>query len=232
MAADIEVPKGEYVHGFLLMNEQKMSKSLGNVIDPFEVIDVFGADALRFYLFREVAFGQDGSVSTEGFEQRYTTELANELGNLANRTHSMIGKYRGGVVPQAEPPQELATEFDGLADEVCAAMDRCEISSALEAIWRRVRALNRFVQDQEPWKLAKDESAAEKLDQVLYGLAEGLRVAGVLLLAILPEKADRLLVALGAEQRSIECARFGNVGGGAELGELEQLFPRVEREPA
>src|SRR5215218_3182963 len=118
MAAGIEVPRSEYVHGYLLMNDQKMSKSLGNVIDPFEVIDVFGADALRFYLFREVAFGQDGSVSTEGFEQRYTSELANELGNLANRTHSMIGKYRDGTVPQADPPQQLAGEFEGLADEV------------------------------------------------------------------------------------------------------------------
>jgi methionyl-tRNA synthetase len=232
MAAEIEVPRSEYVHGYLLLNDQKMSKSLGNVIDPFEVIDVFGADALRFYLFREVAFGQDGSVSTEGFEQRYTSELANELGNLANRTHSMIGKYRDGVVPQADPPQQLATELDGLADEVCAAMDRTEISAALEAIWRRIRALNRFVQEQEPWKLAKDESAAGQLDQVLYGLAEGLRVAGILLLAILPDKADRLLVALGADERSIDCARFGAVAGGQTLGALEQLFPRVEREPA
>jgi len=232
MAAGIEVPRAEYVHGYLLLNDQKMSKSLGNVIDPFEVIDVFGADALRFYLFREVAFGQDGSVSTEGFEQRYTTELANELGNLANRTHSMIGKYRDGVVPQAGPPEALAAEFDGLRDEVCGAMDRTEISAALEAIWRRVRALNRFVQENEPWKLAKDESAADRLDQVLYGLAEGLRVAGVLLLPILPEKADRLLVALGTDERSIDCARFGAVDGGATLGELAQLFPRVEREPA
>ena len=232
MAAEIEVPQGEYVHGYLLMNDQKMSKSLGNVIDPFEVIDVFGSDALRFYLFREVAFGQDGSVSTEGFEQRYTSELANELGNLANRTHSMIGKYRDGTVPHAQPPAALQTELDGVADEVCAAMDGSEISTALEAIWRRVRALNRFVQDQEPWKLAKDPEASDRLDEVLYGLAEGLRVVGVLLLPILPEKADRLLVALGAEERSIECARFGAVGGGTALGELAQLFPRVEREPA
>jgi methionyl-tRNA synthetase len=232
MAAGIEVPKSEFVHGYLLMNDQKMSKSLGNVIDPFEVIDVFGADALRFYLFREVIFGQDGSVSTEGFEQRYTSELANELGNLANRTHSMIGKYRGGTVPQADVPAALVTEFDGLADDFCAAMDRSEISTALEAVWRRVRALNRFVQDQEPWKLAKDESAAGTLDQVLYGLAEGLRVVGVLLLPMLPEKSDRLLVALGTEERSIESARFGAVGGGATLGPLEQLFPRIEREPA
>jgi methionyl-tRNA synthetase len=136
------------------------------------------------------------------------------------------------VVPKAEPPAELVEEFDGLADEVRAAMDRSEISAALDSIWRRVRALNRFVQEQEPWKLAKDDSAAAWLEQVLYGLAEGLRVVGVLLLPVLPEKADLLLVALGAEERSLECARFGAAGGGATLGELQQLFPRVEREPA
>ena len=232
MAAEIEVPRSEYVHGYLLLNDQKMSKSLGNVIDPFEVIDVFGADALRFYLFREVAFGQDGSVSPEGFEQRYTSELANELGNLANRVHAMTRKYRDGVVPAADPSPALRAEFEGLTEEVCAAMDRAEISTALEAIWKRVRELNRYVQEQEPWKLAKDESSAGLLDEVLYSIAEGLRVAGVLLLAILPEKADRLLVALGAEDRSIERAQFGAVGGGATLGELEQLFPRIEREPA
>jgi methionyl-tRNA synthetase len=231
MAAGIDVPRSEFVHGYLLMNDQKMSKSLGNVIDPFEVIDKFGADALRFYLFREVSFGQDGSVSTEGFEQRYSSELANELGNLVNRAHSMVGKFRGGTIPVGDPPPELAEEFDGLADEVRSAMDRSEISAALDTIWKRVRALNRFVQDQAPWKLAKDESAARQLDSVLYGLAEGLRVVGVLLLAFIPDKADELLSALGAEERSIEYARFGAVGGGVALGPLEALFPRIEREP-
>jgi methionyl-tRNA synthetase len=232
MAADIEVPRSEFVHGYLLMNDQKMSKSLGNVIDPFEVIDKFGADPLRFYLFREVSFGQDGSVSTEGFEQRYNSELANELGNLVNRAHSMIGKFRDGTIPVGDPPPELVEEFDGLVDDVRSAMDRSEISAALDTIWKRVRGLNRFVQDQAPWKLAKDESAAAQLDSVLYGLAEGLRVVGVLLLAFIPDKADELLSALGVDERSIDHARFGAVGGGAPLGPLEALFPRIEREPA
>ncbi|MEA2478985.1 MAG: methionyl-tRNA synthetase [Thermoleophilaceae bacterium] len=232
MAAELEVPQAEYVHGYLLMNDQKMSKSLGNVIDPFEVIDVFGADALRFYLFREVSFGQDGSVSTEGFEQRYTSELANEYGNLASRTHKMVGTYRDGVVPQADPPPQLVAEFDGLADAVCAAIDRVEVSVALDEVWQRMRALNRYVQDNEPWKLAKDPAQAGLLDQVLYGLAEGLRVVSVLLLAVLPDRAERLLTAFGAEERSLASATFGAVGGGARLAELEQLFPRVERAAA
>src|SRR4051794_19818245 len=167
MAADIEVPKSEYVHGYLLLNDQKMSKSLGNVIDPFEVIDVFGADALRFYLFREVAFGQDGSVSTEGFEQRYTSELANEYGNLASRTHRMIVNFRDGVVPDVAPPADLAREFDGVLEGVSAAFDRTEVSAGLDLIWQRVRTLNRYVQENEPWKLAKDPAASARLDEVL-----------------------------------------------------------------
>jgi methionyl-tRNA synthetase len=228
MAAGIEVPRQEYVHGFLLLNDQKMSKSLGNVIDPVEVIDMYGADALRFYLFREVAFGQDGSVSTEGFEQRYNSELANEYGNLASRTHKMIETYRGGVVPDAKPAAEMAAQFDGLLDDVRAAIDRTEVSAALEAIWTRVRALNRYVQDQEPWKLSKDPAAADRLDEVLYTVAEGLRVVSVLLLAVLPDRAERLLNAFGAQERQLDCAELGAVGGGAKLGELGQLFPRVE----
>ena len=109
MAAEIEVPRKVFIHGYLLMDEHKMSKSLGNVLDPFEVMDVYGTDALRYYLLREVAFGQDGSISPEGFETRYTTELANEYGNLANRTLAMIAKYRDGRVPEATPADALAS---------------------------------------------------------------------------------------------------------------------------
>jgi methionyl-tRNA synthetase len=113
MAADIEVPKGMFIHGFLLMEGHKMSKSLGNVLDPYDAIDKFGADALRFYCFREVSFGQDGQISPAGFESRYESELADQYGNLANRTLSMIGRYRDGVVPPAEPEPELAAAFEG-----------------------------------------------------------------------------------------------------------------------
>jgi methionyl-tRNA synthetase len=228
MAADIEVPERVFIHGYLLMDEHKMSKSLGNVLDPFEVMDVYGTDALRYYLLREVAFGQDGSISPEGFESRYTSELANEYGNLASRTLAMIGRYRDGTTPEATPPPELAAEFEGLAEEVAASLDRVEVSAALETIWRRVRALNRFVQDKAPWKLAKQEGTDAELDQILYGLAEGLRVVSVLLLPWLPETAERLLAALGSQDRSLDCARLGAHGGGVVVGELGQLFPRIE----
>src|ERR687895_792852 len=181
MAAGIEVPERVGIHGFLLLGEHKMSKSLGNVIDPFQVVDLYGADALRFYVLREVRFGQDGEVSPEGFESRYNSELANEYGNLASRTLAMIGRYRDGVVPRAESQAELVEEFEGLAGEVRARIDEVEITAALDEIWQRIKRLSRYVQDEEPWQLSKDDAEAEHLDQVLYTLAEGLRVVSVLL---------------------------------------------------
>jgi len=230
MAADIEVPQKVTIHGYLTLGEHKMSKSLGNVIEPFQVTEVYGADALRFYVMREVSFGSDGEVSPEGFDTRYTTELANEYGNLASRTLAMIERYRDGVVPSAEPPAEVAAEFEGLADAVRTRIDEVEITAALDEIWRRIKRLNRYVQDEQPWQLAKDESEGEHLDQVLYTLAEGLRVVSVLVHAFMPASAERLLAALGREDLSLDCALLGAVEGGAKVGELGQLFPRIEAE--
>jgi len=228
MAAEIEVPERVFIHGYLLMDEHKMSKSLGNVIDPVRVIDVYGSDALRYYLLAEVNLGQDGSVSTDGFEKRYTTDLANEYGNLASRTLAMIGRYRDGVVPEAEPAADLAADFDGLTEQVCERLDAVEVTAALGAIWERVRRLNRYVQDSEPWQLAKDPANAARLDAILYSVAEGLRVVSLLLHPFVPAAAEKLLTALGQEDRSLESARFGAEGGGARIGELAPLFPKVE----
>src|SRR5919108_1926841 len=228
MAAGIEVPQKVAIHGYLLLGEHKMSKSLGNVIEPFQVADVYGPDALRFYVLREVSFGSDGEVSPEGFETRYTTELANEYGNLASRTLAMIERYRESVVPRAEPPAGLAAEFDGIADAVRARIDEVELTAALDEIWRRIKLLNRFVQDEEPWQLAKDDAQSEHLDQVLYTLAEGLRVVSVLLHPFMPSSAERLLAALGREDLDLTGAALGAGEGGNRVGELGQLFPRVE----
>ena len=206
-----------------------MSKSLGNVIDPLQVVDLYGSDALRYYLFREVTFGHDGSVSPEAFETRYATELANEYGNLASRTMAMVARYRDGVVPASDPPERLAADFDGLGDRVAARFDDVDVTGALEESWRLVRRLNAYAQEEAPWQLAKDPGASDRLDAVLYGLAEGLRVVSVLLHPFLPRATARLLAALGHEDRLLTGARFGGAPGGASVGELSPLFPKVER---
>ena len=142
----------------------------------------------------------------------------------------MINSFRDGVVPTAQPPAEIVAEFDGLLEAVKARIDEVELTAALDEVWRRIKRLNRYVQDEEPWKLAKDPAEAERVDQVLYTLAEGLRVVSVLLHAFMPVKAAQLLAALGREDLSLEDARLGAVEGGAKVGELGQLFPRVEAE--
>jgi methionyl-tRNA synthetase len=232
MAAGMEPPERMFIHGYLLMGEKKMSKSLGNVLDPVEAIDRFGADALRFYCFREVSFGQDGSVSAAGFEARYETELANDWGNLASRTLAMVERYREGVVPDAEPDPELLAGKDGLEGldgTVRELLDGAGLSQALEEIWGRVRRLNRYVEESRPWDLAKDASQAGRLDQVLYSLAEGVRVLALMLLPYMPATSGRLLDALAEGHRDL--APFGSRGGGATIERIAPLFPKLEGDP-
>jgi methionyl-tRNA synthetase len=227
MAAEIELPERVFVHGYLLMEGEKMSKSLGNVLDPFEVIERFGADPLRFYLLRDVPFGQDGSVSTAAFELRYETELANELGNLASRTISMLLRYRDGVLGAAPtaPDGALAKDFAGLRERVEGHLDRAELTLALDEIWQLVRRLNRYVEERAPWQLAKDEAATEELTAVLWNLAEGLRVLAVLLWPYLPVSVERLLGALGAPELSLAGAELG-AGTIGRVEAIEALFPK------
>ncbi len=225
MAAGIELPGRVFVHGYLLMDGEKMSKSLGNVLDPFAAIERFGADALRFYLLRDVPFGQDGSVSSAAFEQRYESELANDYGNLASRTLAMVGRYRDGTVPAMEPDPVLASDFDGLAERVSELIDRTELTVALDEIWQRVRRLNRYVEEQAPWQLAKDESRADDLDRVLGTLLEGLRVVSVLLWPYLPASTEKLLAALGTPDLTLAGARLG-AGAIGRVPPIEPLFPK------
>jgi methionyl-tRNA synthetase len=227
LAAGLELPRHLFIHGFLLMDDQKMSKSLGNVLDPLAIVERFGADALRYYCFREVTFGRDGSVSAAGFEARYETELANDFGNLASRTIAMIERYRDGVVPAVTADPALVAEFAALPDEVAALLDRAEISQALELIWRHVRRLNRYVEEQAPWQLAKHADRADELDRVLASLANGLQTVTVLLVPYLPQTTPRLLEALGRPDTAYEAAQFGERGSGARVLALEPLYPKA-----
>ncbi|CAA9473734.1 MAG: Methionyl-tRNA synthetase [uncultured Solirubrobacteraceae bacterium] len=236
MAAGLPLPEHLLVHGFLLMKdasgeEHKMSKSLGNVLDPFQVMDTYGTDALRFYCFRDVSFGQDGSVSTASFGERYDSELANEYGNLASRTLAMVDRYRDGRVPDAAVDPVLAESFAGLDARVCELLDRAELSQGLDAIWERIRRLNRYVGEREPWKLAKDPADAGALDEVLRSLVEGLRVVTVLLHPYMPETTTRLMGAMGQgpDAFALGNARYGSGSAGARVERLDPpLFPRAQ----
>ena len=213
LAAGIELPRHVFVHGFLLgADGRKMSKSLGNVLDPFEVMAEYGTDALRFYLMRDVPFGSDGAVGMDSVRSRYETELANEFGNLASRTIAMVQRYRDGVAPEVERDPALESEFEGLPGDVAALMDRAEPTLALDRIWQRVRRLNRYVEERAPWQLAKDPADAEKLDQTLATLVEGLRTVNTLLHPFMPASTEKLREALGSP--------------GGSIGPLDPLFPK------
>jgi len=227
MAAGLELPHHVFVHGFLLgADGRKMSKSLGNVLDPFEVIEQYGTDALRFYLMRDVPFGSDGAVGMDAVRSRYDSELANEYGNLASRTLAMLQRYRDGAVPAVATDTVLAGDFNGLAEEVAAVLDRAEPTQALELIWQRVRRLNRYVEERAPWQLAKDPAEAGKLDETLASLAEGLRALSVLLHPYMPASTERLLEAIGAPATEFERGRFAERASAATVGALEPMFPK------
>src|SRR5262245_47757351 len=184
LAAGYEPPKQLFVHGFLLLDDRKISKSVGNVIDPLDLIDVYGVDPLRFYVLRAVPFGQDGSASIDGVRERYDSELANDLGNLLSRTTAMIARYRDGTIPEAAPD---TTGVAGLGTAVAEKLDRWDLTGALEDIWAVVRELNGYVTERKPWELAKDEAKAADVDVVLATLADGLRAVAIALAAFLPD---------------------------------------------
>jgi len=241
MAAGLEVPRGVFAHGWLLVGGEKMSKSKLTGIAPTEITDVFGSDAYRFYFLSAIAFGQDGSFSWEDLSARYQAELANGFGNLASRTTAMVERYFEGLVP----PPSTYTEADlriqqtvaDAASAADAAIERFRIDEAIEATWTIVDALNLYITENEPWALAKDDAQRERLGTVLYTAAEGLRALAVLLSPITPVATEKLWIALGAadtlgrlvEQPIRESGRWGLLPAGATVNALAPLFPRVEQ---
>ena len=230
LSAGYEPPRQLFVHGYLNIDNRKVSKSLGNAIDPFALIDRYGVDAVRFWVARVTPLGQDGDATVESFRERYEGELANDLGNLVSRTTAMIARYRDGELPLAPDDRgQLAAAAAALHDTVPAQLDRWEVTAALDAIWDHVRSLNRYVEQTKPWELAKDEARAAELDRALYELADGLRVAAIALSAYLPETAVRILEALG---QPVDVA-WGNVAYGGTIAATgiepaQPLFPRVD----
>ena len=229
LAAGYEVPRQLFVHGYLLLDERKMSKSLGNVIDPLDLIDVYGVDALRFYLFRAVPFGQDGTISVEGLHERYERELGNDLGNLLSRTTAMIARYRDGRLAVAPGSTEIADQIDALGPAASERLDEFDLTGTLDLIWDLVRRLNRHVEQTAPWELAKDDARSEELDRVLYDLADGLRATAIALYPYVPDTAERILAALGQPADvSWHGVRPGSAVAADGIEPATPLFPRVE----
>ncbi|MFD2674320.1 methionine--tRNA ligase [Gulosibacter bifidus] len=236
MAAGIEPPKRVYATGWLLVGGEKMSKSKLTGIEPAEITKTFGADAFRYYFMRAIRFGHDGSFSWEDIHARYHAELANGLGNLASRTIAMVNKYFGGELPTEiqqhvddEQLLNIAAESIRTAD---AAIDEFAIDQALAATWKLVDALNLYITEQEPWKLAKDEANRDRLAAVLDTALRGVGVLAVLINPVMPETAAKLWTGLGAEGTvdAIAPADALNWPSTGRVGELAPLFPRIETE--
>jgi methionyl-tRNA synthetase len=248
MSAGYDLPEHLFIHGYLKLGGEKMSKTRGNVMDPFPLIEEYGADPFRFYCLREVGFGQDGMVSEEGFKSRYNSELPNDLGNLVSRTISMIVKYRGGVIPApaCRPVDSpLAQEAERAAASARAQLEELDLSGALETIWTLVRRLNRYVEEMAPWKQAKDGDGVG-LDSTLWDLAEGLRLLSVLLYPFMPGTALEMRARLGLRTPAAAAggaapgaardakvpvwneARWGLLPDGATVVSGPPLFPRIE----
>ncbi|WP_433674458.1 methionine--tRNA ligase [Microbacterium gorillae] len=240
MAAGLDVPKGVFAHGWLLVGGEKMSKSKLTGIAPTEITDVFGSDAYRFYFLSAIAFGQDGSFSWEDLAARYQAELANGFGNLASRTIAMIERYFEGIVPApgayAEGDLHIQRVVADAVRDADAAIERFRTDEAIAAIWTIVDALNQYITDNEPWSLAKDDAQRERLGTVLYTAAEGLRALDVLLSPVMPKATEKLWVALGAaeslgrlqDQPLREAGTWGVLKPGTSVNGLAPLFPRVE----
>ncbi|HWY22062.1 MAG TPA: methionine--tRNA ligase, partial [Candidatus Acidoferrum sp.] len=241
MAAGLPVPKAIVAHGWLLFEESKMSKSRGNIVRTETILDALGADALRYFLLREVVFGQDGSFSFDALVQRYNSDLANGLGNLASRTLTMINRYFKGEVPYPSRGASKAAADDAVAEiarktirEFGTLFDQFQFSRALEAAWALVAAVDKYIVENEPWALGEkqDEDSRSRLATVLYTAAEALRIATALAHPVMPEATAKIWSQMGLgdiKKLALSELAWGQLPLGTKLGEVQPVFPRADK---
>lgn len=239
MALDLPLPKQVFGHGWLVVDGTKMSKSIGNVVDPIGLIEEFGADAIRYFLLREINLGQDGNFSRDALIQRINSDLANDLGNLLHRTLNMIGKFQNGVVLAPEGKSEIDESL--ISDAMAAVqafdegMNGMKISNAVKSVWAFISRANKYIDETAPWALAKDPEKKQELANVMYNLVESLRIISGLIYPYMPTTAGKIWQQLNLpgtieELRLEDMQTWGGTPADMHIGEAQQLFPRIEVE--
>jgi methionyl-tRNA synthetase len=229
-AMGLPLPGQVLVHGWWQKDGQKMSKTTGNVVDPIAVIDEWGVDAFRYYVVRELDIGPDGNWTDESFQARYSAELANGLGNLVNRSLSMLNRYRGGTLEATS--DELAADAEKWIAEARKNYESHHLQAALVSIWGLVDRANQYVEQTAPFKLAKLDDQADRLNEVLYNLAEACRILAVLLWPVVPETAGKIFGQLGIDDSpaNFSLAKWGGLAKGHTCNKPTPLFPRKDLE--